>query len=134
MARKTFVNLPVKDLVRTREFFAALGFAFEEQFGDDSTACMVIGDDAYAMLHAEARFREFTQQEVTDTTRSREVLVGLSAESRDEVDAVVGKAVAAGGEPLGDAEDQGFMYMRAFRDLDGHQWSLIHMDMSAVPE
>jgi uncharacterized protein len=134
MARKTFINLPVRDLGRTKEFFGALGFGFEEQFGDDDTACMVISDEAYAMLHAEPRFREFTQQEVTDTSRSREVLVGLSADSRDEVDVLVDKAVANGAESLGDADDQGFMYMRAFRDLDGHQWSLIHMDLSAVPQ
>jgi predicted lactoylglutathione lyase len=86
------------------------------------------------MLHAEPVFKSFTQQDITDTSKSREVIVGLSAESREQVDDLVDKAIAGGGEALGEPEDQGFMYMRAFRDLDGHQWSFIYMDMSAMPE
>jgi predicted lactoylglutathione lyase len=134
MSRMTFVNLPVKDLARTIEFFNGLGFSFNEQFSDENTACMVISDEALAMLHVEPVFKEFTQQDVTDTSTSREVLIGLSAETREEVDQLVEKAVASGGAAFGEPEDQGFMYMRAFRDIDGHQWSFIHMDMAAVPE
>jgi predicted lactoylglutathione lyase len=133
MSTKTFVNLPVKDLAKTSEFFTKLGFSFNQQFGDENTACMVISDEAYAMLHVEPVFKEFTQQDVTDTSKSREVIVGLSAESREQVDQLVDRALAAGGQPFGEPEDQGFMYMRAFRDLDGHQWSSIYMDMSAIP-
>ena len=134
MSRMTFVNLPVKELPRTIEFFSGLGFSFNEQFSDENTACMIINDEALAMLHAEPVFREFTQQDVTDTSQSREVLIGLSATSRDEVDQLVETAAASGGAAFGEPEDQGFMYMRAFRDIDGHQWSFIHMDMSAVPD
>ncbi len=134
MSRMTFVNLPVKDLARTIEFFTSLGFSFNEQFSDENTACLVISDEAFAMLHVEPVFKEFTQQDVTDTSTSREVLIGLSADSREEVDQLVESAVASGGEAFGEPEDQGFMYMRAFRDIDGHQWSFIHMDMAAVPE
>jgi predicted lactoylglutathione lyase len=134
MTRMTFVNLPVKDLHRTIEFFKGLGFSFNEQFSDENTACMVISDEAFAMLHLEPVFKEFTQQDITDTSTSREVLVGLSADSREEVDQLVDKAVASGGQAFGEPEDQGFMYMRAFRDVDGHQWSFIHMDMSAIPD
>jgi predicted lactoylglutathione lyase len=130
----TFVNLPVKDLARSKEFFTSLGFGFNEQFGDDNTACLVISDLAFVMLHVEPTFAQFTRQEIVDTSQSREVLVGLSAQSRGEVDALVDKAVASGGEMLGDAQDQGFMYMRAFLDADGHQWSSIHMDLSATPQ
>lgn len=135
MSTKTFINLPVKNLPKTIEFFTSLGFSFNEQFGDESTACMVISEDSYAMLHIEASFKGFIEgQEIADTAKVREVLIGLSADTREQVDTLVDNAVAAGGQSLGDADDQGFMYMRAFRDLDGHQWSSIYMDMSAIPE
>jgi predicted lactoylglutathione lyase len=133
MPMKTFVNLPVKDLARTTEFFTKLGFSFDQQFTDENTTCMIISDDAYAMLHVEGTFKEFTQRDVADTSKSSEVIVGLSTESREQVDDLVDKAVAAGAQSLG-ADDQGFMYMRGFRDLDGHQWSFLYMDMSAIPE
>lgn len=133
MSTKTFVNLPVKDLKRTTEFFSSLGFSFNEQFSDENTACMVISDEAFAMLHVEPVFQQFAQQEVADTSSSREVIVGLSAESKEQVDRLADTAVASGGQAVGDPQDDGFMYMRAFRDLDGHQWSSIYMDMSAIP-
>lgn len=134
MSMNTFVNLPVKDLTKSIEFFTALGFSFNQQFSDQNTGCMVISDDTYAMLHSEPVFKGFTQQDITDTSKSREVILGLSAESREQVDDLVDKAVRGGGQSLGEPVDQGFMYMRAFCDLDGHQWSSIHMNMTALPE
>ncbi len=125
----TFINLPVKDLAKTVEFFTTLGFSFNQQFSDENTTCMVLSDDAYVMLHVEPVFKSFTQQDVTDTSTSREVIVGLSAETREQVDDLVDKAVGGGGHALGEPVDDGFMYMRAFQDLDGHQWSFIHMNM-----
>jgi uncharacterized protein len=133
MSRNTFINLPVKDLARTTRFFNEVGFSFNQQFTNEDATCMIISDETYAMLVVEPFFKGFTQQDITDTSSSREVIVGLSAESK-EVDQRVDKAVAAGGESLGDAQDDGVMYMRGFRDLDGHQWSFIHMDMSAIPQ
>jgi uncharacterized protein len=134
MSRMTFINLPVKDVARSKEFFTGLGFEFNEQFGDETTACLVISDQAFAMLHEEPSFARFTEQPVVDTSQAREVLIGLSATSREDVDTLTEKAVAGGGRALGDADDQGYMYMRAFLDPDGHQWSSIYMDLSAVPE
>jgi uncharacterized protein len=134
MSRNTFINLPVKDLARTTRFFNEVGFSFNQQFTNEDATCMIISDETYAMLVVEPFFKGFTQQDITDTSSSREVIVGLSAESKQEVDQRVDKAVAAGGESLGDAQDDGVMYMRGFRDLDGHQWSFIHMDMSAIPQ
>lgn len=134
MSTTTFVNLPVKDLERSRRFFTGLGFGFNEQFGGGNTACLVISDLACVLLHPEPAFAQFTRQEIADTAKTREVLIGLSASSRGEVDELVDKAVAGGGQTLGDAQDQGFMYMRAFLDPDGHQWSSIYMDMSAIPQ
>ena len=134
MAMKTFVNLPVKDLAKTTEFFTRLGFSFDSRSSSERTKCMIISDEAFAMLHAEPFFKEFTASDIADTSKSREVVVGLSTESREQVDHLVDTALAAGGQAMGDAKDQGFMYMRAFRDLDGHQWSFLHIDMSAMPQ
>ena len=135
MARLTFINLPVKDLARSTEFFTSLGFEFDPQFTDENGTRMVVGDETSVMLVAEPFFASFIgPQEVADTSKSREVLVGFSAESREQVDELTDKALAAGAQEVGEADDQGFMYMRGFRDPDGHQWSFIHMDLSAVPE
>jgi predicted lactoylglutathione lyase len=125
-----FVNLPVKNLARTTEFFAKLGFSFDQPSPDGNTTRMIIGDDAFVMLHSEAYFKQFTQGDVTDLSQGREVVIGVSRESRAAVDALVEQAVTAGGQSMGDAVDQGFMYMRAFRDLDGHQWSFIYLQVS----
>ena len=134
MSRNTFINLPVKDLARTTRFFNQVGFSFNQQFTNEDATCMIISDETFAMLVVEPFFKVFTQQDITDTSTSREVIVGLSAESKQEVDERVDKALAAGGQSLGDAQDDGVMYMRGFRDPDGHQWSFIHMDMSAIPQ
>jgi predicted lactoylglutathione lyase len=134
MATQTFVNLPVKDLTKATEFFTELGFSFDEQFTDENATRMIVSDDTSVMLVVEPFFKGFiTPQDITDTSKSREVIVGLSAESREQVDDLADKALAAGGQSLGEPEDEGFMYMRGFRDLDGHQWSFIYMDMSAIP-
>jgi uncharacterized protein len=133
MSRMTFINLPVKDLARATGFFTKLGFSFDPMFTDENATRMIISDDTSVMLVTEPFFKGFIDpQDIADTSESREVLVGLSAESREQVDDLSDKALAAGAEVLGDAEDDGFMYMRGFRDLDGHQWSFIYMDMSAV--
>jgi predicted lactoylglutathione lyase len=133
MSRKTFINLPVKDLARATKFFTKVGFSFDEQFTDENGTRMIISDDTSVMLVVEPFFKGFTQLDIPDTSKSREVIVGLSAESREEVDDLADSALAAGGHVLGEPQDDGFMYMRGFRDLDGHQWSFIHMDMSAIP-
>lgn len=130
MAMKTFVNLPVKDLAKTVEFFTKLGFSFDQNFTDENATCMIISEDAYAMLLVEPMFQGFTSKEITDTSKASEVIVGLSVDSREQLDDLFGKAIEAGAKDLG-GDDQGFMYMRGFSDLDGHQWSFIYMDMSA---
>ena len=133
MNRQIYVNLPVKNLERSKEFFSSLGFAFHPQFTNDSGACMVIGDNIYAMLLAENFFQTFTKKPVADATRSTEVLVCLSCDSRGEVDELVRKAVAAGGKAPNAPQDHGFMYGHGFEDPDGHVWELMHMDASAAP-
>ena len=135
MSMMTFINLPVKDLDKTTEFFTALGFSFDPQFTDENATRMVISDDASVMFAVEPFFKGFIEpQEVADTAQTREVLVGLSADSRAHVDDLKAKALTAGAQGAGDPIDDGFMYMWGFRDLDGHQWSFIYMDMSSVPQ
>jgi predicted lactoylglutathione lyase len=135
MATQTFVNLPVKDLAKATEFFTKLGFSFDQQFTSEDATRMIVSDDTSVMLAVEPFFKGFiAPQEIADTSTSKEVVVGLSAESREQVDDLAEKAVAAGGQALGEPQDDGFMYMRGFSDLDGHQWSFIYMDMSAIPK
>ena len=135
MATMTFVNLPVKDLAEARDFFGEIGFAFDRQFTDETATRMIISHDTSVMLCAEPNFEGFVSpQGIADTSQAREVIVGLSAESREQVDELTEKALAAGAQALGEPEDQGFMYVRGFLDLDGHQWSFIHMDMSAIED
>ena len=132
MATKIFVNLPVKDLKRSMEFFTKLGYRFNPQFTDETAACMVISEDIYVMLLTHVKFKEFTPKAICDSTKSTEVLICLSSESRDNVDDTVRKAVAAGGTTHAQSKDYGFMYQHGFQDLDGHIWELIYMEASTT--
>jgi predicted lactoylglutathione lyase len=129
---KIFVNLPVKDLERSKSFFEALGYTFNPKFTDETAACMVIADDIYAMLLTEPKFKQFTPKAIADASKSTEVLVALSMESRERVDALLGTALNAGGTEARAAEDHGFMYGRAFNDPDGHIWEIFWMDPKAA--
>lgn len=132
MATKIFVNLPVKNLDRSVEFFTKLGFSFNAQFTDETATCMVVSEDIFVMLLTEAKFKEFTPNAICDATKSTEVLVCLSSESREEVDKMIGNAVAAGGTTYNEPKDYGFMYGHGFQDLDGHIWETVFMEPSAV--
>jgi uncharacterized protein len=132
MNKMIFLNLPVKDLSRSRRFFEGLGYHFNPQFSDEKAACLVISDTIHAMLLTEPYFKSFTQKAIADTRSSVEVLISLSCESRDEVDTLVAKAVAGGGK-ADKKEDYGFMYTHGFEDLDGHGWGLLYMNPDAAP-
>jgi predicted lactoylglutathione lyase len=134
MATKIFVNLAVKDLKRSVEFFGKVGFAVNPQFTDETAACIVFSDDICAMLLTQAKFREFTKKEIADATKTTEVLTCLSIDSRARVDEMVSAALAAGGTEARAPEDYGFMYGRSFNDLDGHIWEIIYMDPSAIKQ
>ena len=133
MHKQIFVNLPVGNLPRSRAFFESLGLHFEPKFSNDQGACLVVGDNIFAMLLTNDFFKTFTAKPITDATRSTEVLVCLSCESRAEVDALVQKALAAGGTAPRAPQDHGFMYGHGFEDLDGHIWELVYMDPNAAP-
>jgi len=132
MARKLFVNLAVRDLKKSMDFFVSLGFTFNKQFTDNNAACLVLGDDNYAMLLTEPFFKTFTKRELCDPARQIEALIALSCESRAEVDDLLKKALAAGGTQAAEPQDHGFMYSRAFLDVDGHQWEPFWMDPAQV--
>ncbi len=114
------------------DFFGKLGFTFNAQFTDETAACMIISEDIYVMLLSEKKFKTFTPKQICDATKSTEVLVCLSAASRNEVNEMVRKALAAGGTIYKEPEDHGFMYGHGFQDLDGHIWELAFMEPSAI--
>ena len=134
MNRKIFVNLPVRDLKKSMDFYTSLGFANNPQFTDETAACMVISGEIYVMLLTHAKFREFTPLAICDATKHTEVLLCLSCESRAEVDELVRTAVAAGGTTHAEPKDYGFMFQHGFQDLDGHIWELIYMEAGAVSD
>jgi predicted lactoylglutathione lyase len=131
MHSQIFVNLPVKDLKRSVDFFTKLGYGFNPQFTDENATCMILGDNLFAMLLVEKYFKGFTQKSIADTTQSTEVLTCLSCSSKEQVDDLVAKARAAGAKVPREAQDHGFMYAHGYEDLDGHTWELVHM--SAMP-
>ncbi|MET7296483.1 VOC family protein [Streptomyces griseoloalbus] len=127
-----FVNLAVNDLDASKKFFTEIGYSINEQFSDETAASVVISDTIFAMLLTRQKYAEFTKKEIVDATKSSEVMLALSAESREKVDELVEKALAAGGSVSGETQDHGFMYGRAFDDLDGHTWEVVWMDPAAV--
>ncbi|GAA3448132.1 VOC family protein [Planomonospora venezuelensis] len=135
MPTQMFVNLPVKDLNASKGFFSALGFSLDERFSDERAACVVIGDDIYAMLLTEDFFAGATSKEIADSHKTAEAIFALGVENRERVDELADAALAAGGSAAGTPMDEGFMYSRGFLDLDGHHWDVFSMDMNAaVPE
>ncbi len=128
MNKQIFVNLAVKDLPKSKAFFESLGYSFNPDFTNDSGACMVINENSiYAMLLTEEFFKSFINKQIAKASEVTEVLTCLSAESREEVDSMVAKAVAAGGKAHREPQDHGFMYAHGFEDLDGHIWELAYM-------
>ncbi|AZS84831.1 VOC family protein [Streptomyces griseoviridis] len=129
-----FVNLAVNDLDASKRFFTALGYSINARFSDENAASVVISDTIVAMLLTKPFYATFTDKEIADAAKTSEVLVCLSAESREKVDELVGRAIEAGGTDTGRVQDHGFMYGRGFDDLDGHTWEITWMDPTAVED
>ena len=133
MAKMIFVNLPVADLPRATAFYEAIGAVKNEQFCDDTASCMVFSDTIHAMLLTHDKFSQFTSKKIADAKSLCEVLICVSADSREEVDGLVKKAIGAGGTPdPTPKQDYGFMYGRSFEDPDGHIWEVMWMDVEAA--
>lgn len=126
------MNLPVKDLNETVDFFTKLGFAFNPQFTDENATCMIVNNDIFVMLLVEKFFKTFTKKELCDTTKDTEVIVALSTESREKVDQMINKVIEAGGKEHRKPQDHGWMYGRSFEDINGHLWEVIYMDKNAL--
>jgi len=134
-SREMYVNLPVKDLERSKAFFTALGFEFNDRFTDDKSACVIIGEKSYVMLLPDPMFEDFIPgKTVADARVTSEALLAVSAPDREAVDAMIANAVAAGGSEYRESEDHGWVYYRAFQDLDGHIWEAMSVDESLMPE
>ena len=127
MVNQIFLTLPVADLQKSIAFFKALGFALNQQFSDDTAACIAINDHLSVMLGTHEKFRTFTPKAVCDTSQAVEVLISLGCDTRERVDELVAKALAAGGTTYDEPEDLGFMYSHSFVDLDGHGWGVLSM-------
>jgi predicted lactoylglutathione lyase len=130
--RMMFVNLPVKDLPASRAFFEALGFSFNPAFSNDEAACLIVAENIFVMLLTEDRFRDFITGPISDAHAATEVLTCITADSRDAVDTMLSRALAAGGRPWRPIMDHGFMYACSFQDPDGHVWEVVHMDAAAA--
>jgi predicted lactoylglutathione lyase len=134
MKTEIFLNLPVKDLKRSMAFFTELGFTFNLNFTDDKAACLEIGENIFAMLLLEEFFKTFTQKQICNTATNTEILMALSVDSREKVDEIITAVVKAGGTEYMEAKDYGWMYQKAFLDLDGHHWEIFFMDESQAPK
>jgi predicted lactoylglutathione lyase len=132
MATQIFVNLPVKDLNKSVAFFTKLGFTFNPQFTDEKATCMIVGENIFVMLLVEDFFKTFIKKQIADASKSAEVIIALSADSKEKVDELVNKAVAAGATTPNEKQDQGFMYGWGFQDLDGHLWETMYMEPDAI--
>jgi predicted lactoylglutathione lyase len=132
MVSKIFVNLPVKDLDRSIDFFKAIGFSFNPQFTDKTAACMVMSDDIYAMLLTHDKVKEFTKKSIADAHKTTELLTALSVESKTKVNELADKALKAGAQEAYTPKDYGFMFTRSFEDPDGHIWEVFWMDEAHV--
>jgi predicted lactoylglutathione lyase len=133
MASQIFVNLPVKDLARSVEFFTKLGYTFDPRFTDENATSMIVGENIYVMLLVERFFSQFTKKPVANAKQSTEAIFALALDSREQVDEHVAQAVAAGGKAELPAQDHGWMYQHGFEDLDGHLWEVCWMDPNGMP-
>ncbi|HEY3786885.1 MAG TPA: VOC family protein [Steroidobacteraceae bacterium] len=132
MIRQIFVNLPVKDLERSKTFFKGIGFSFNAQFTDDTAACMVISDTIYAMLLTHPKAKQFTSKEIADAHTTTEVFVALTVDNRSQVQELVDRAIRNGAKESRPPQDYGFMFGRSFEDPDGHIWEVFWMDPSQI--
>lgn len=134
MATKIFVNLPVKDLIKSIEFYKKLGFSINPQFTDETGACVVISENIFVMLLTEAKFKGFMKKNIADSHTTAEAINAISVNSKREVDEMMKKVLSAGGKEARKPQDYGFMYGRALEDLDGHIWEVFWMDESKRPK
>jgi predicted lactoylglutathione lyase len=134
MRPQIFINLPVKDLDQSMNFYTKMGFTNNPQFSDDTAKCMVFSEEIFVMILTHDKFKAFSSKPITDVSMTTAVLLSLSVESIDKVNEIVDNALSAGGKEPIEAKDYGFMQQRTLEDLDGHTWEIFYMDMSKMPQ
>jgi predicted lactoylglutathione lyase len=134
MRPQIFINLPVKDLDKSMNFYTKMGFTNNPQFSDDTGKCMVFSEEIFVMILTHDKFKAFSSKPITDVSKTTAVLLSLSVESIDKVNEIVDNALSAGGKEPIEAKDYGFMQQRTLEDLDGHTWEIFYMDMSKMPQ
>jgi len=133
MIKQIFINLPVKQLNMSKEFFSKLGFNFNPQFTDENAACLILGENIYAMLLVDNFFNSFTKKKIGDSSNSTEAIFALSTDSKEKVEEMLNNVISAGGIEPTEPQDYGWMYGRSFQDIDGHLWEIFYADESAMP-
>lgn len=133
MIKQIFINLPVKQLNMSKEFFSKLGFNFNPQFTDENAACLILGENIYAMLLVDNFFNSFTKKKIGDSSNSTEAIFALSTDSKEKVEEMLNNVISAGGIEPTEPQDHGWMYGRSFQDIDGHLWEIFYADESAMP-
>ena len=134
MSKQVFINLPVKDLKKSMDFYEAIGFTNNPRFTDETAACMVWSDAIFVMLLTHDKFKQFISKTIIDAKQTAGVINALSLESNDEVNVFLEKAIIAGGNEYDEPKDYGFMQQRSVEDLDGNSWEVFYMDMSKFPQ
>lgn len=134
MEKQIFINLAVKDLNKSMDFYTALGFSHNPQFSDDAGKCMVWSQNIFVMLLTHEKFTSFTAKPIADTQSNIAGLFSLSLESIGQINAIMAKGLQAGGKEPSEMKDYGFMQQRTIEDFDGHTWELFYMDMTKIPE
>lgn len=134
MKKQIFINLPVSDLQKSMDFYAAIGFTNNPQFTDETAACMAISEEIFVMLLTHEKYSEFTKKKIADSKTSSSVINCLSVESAEAVNEFLTKVLTAGGTEASEAKDYGFMQQRSFDDIDGHGWEILYMDITKFPK
>ena len=134
MVKQIFINLPIKDLNKTKEFFTKIGFKFNQKFTDENAACLILGENIFAMFLIEKFFKRFTKKEISNYKSNAEVINALSVNSKKEVDEILNKVIKAGGKEPREAQNHGWMYGRSFEDINGHLWEVFFIDKSQMPK
>ena len=134
MKSQIFINLPVKELEKSLNFYTKMGFTNNPQFSDDTAKCMVFSEEIFVMLITHDRFKTFITKPITDVSKTTSALLSISVESLDKVNEISNNAISAGGKEPIEAKDYGFMQQRTIEDLDGHIWEIFYMDISKFPQ
>lgn len=134
MTKQIFINLAVKDIQKSMDFYTSLGFSNNPQFSDESAKCMVWSENIFVMIMTHEKFASFATKPIADTKSNLAGLFSLSVDSIEEMNRILNKGLNAGGKEPTDMKDYGFMQQRTIEDFDGHTWEVFYMDITKFPQ